>query len=216
MALLKHINQWRKTGTGMIATPFAEGAAFLKTALDLDRPDIQLHFVIGIVDDHARKLHLGHGFSCHVCVLRPKSRGSVRLGSKDPTEPPEIDPQFLSDPGDLEVFKEGVRLSRKIMAASPLADYIHNELFLKENPDDDKLEHHLRSRSDTIYHPVGTCKMGSDDLAVVDPNLKVRGIAALRVVDSSVMPRLIGGNTNAATIMIAEKAADLIRGRGHL
>lgn len=213
LRLLKHINKWRKTGTGMIATPFAEGAAFLKTAPDLDRPDVQLHFVISIVDDHARKLHMGHGFSCHVCVLRPKSRGSVGLISNDPMAPPKIDPQFLSHPEDLEVLKQGARLSRKIMAAPPVADYIHKELFIKGEPDDAQLEHHIRSRSDTIYHPVGTCKMGRDDLAVVDPELRVRGLESLRVVDASVMPRLIGGNTNAPTIMIAEKAADLIRGR---
>jgi choline dehydrogenase-like flavoprotein len=211
--LLKHINKWRKTGKGMIATPFAEGAAFLKTAPDLDRPDVQLHFVISIVDDHARKLHLGHGFSCHVCVLRPKSRGSVGLQSSDPMAPPKIDPQFLSHPDDLEVLKKGARLSRRIMAASPVADYIHKELFIKGEPDDAQLENHIRSRSDTIYHPVGTCKMGGDEFAVVDPKLRVRGLEALRVVDASVMPRLIGGNTNAPTIMIAEKAADLIRGR---
>ncbi|OUS37796.1 glucose-methanol-choline oxidoreductase [Rhodobacterales bacterium 56_14_T64] len=211
--LMKHIHEWRKTGKGMIATPFAEGAAFLKTTQDLDRPDVQLHFVIGIVDDHARKLHLGHGFSCHVCVLRPKSRGTVGLVSDDPLAPPKIDPQFLSHPEDLEVLKQGARLTRQIMAASPLADYIHKELFIKGEPDDAELEQYIRTRSDTIYHPVGTCKMGHDDLAVVDPELKVRGLEALRVVDASVMPRLISGNTNAPTIMIAEKAADLIRGR---
>ena len=213
VSLLKHISKWRKTGRGMIATPFAEGAAFLKTAPDLDRPDVQLHFVISIVDDHARKLHLGHGFSCHVCVLRPKSRGAVGLTSGDPLAPPKIDPQFLSHPDDLEVLKKGTRLSRDIMAAPPVAEYAYKELFIKGEPDDAQLEHHIRARSDTIYHPVGTCKMGRDEFAVVDPNLKVHGLEALRVVDASVMSRLIGGNTNAPTVMIAEKAADLIRGR---
>ena len=213
VSLLKHIIEWRKTGGGMIATPFAESVAFLKTTPDLHRPDVQLHFVISIVDDHARKLHLGHGFSCHVCVLRPKSRGSVGLLSGDPMAPPKIDPRFLSHPDDLEVLKQGARLTRKIMAAPPLADYIHKELFITGEPDDAGLEQHIRARSDTIYHPVGTCKMGRDDLAVVDSELKVQGLEALRVVDASVMPRLIGGNTNAPTIMIAEKAADLIQGR---
>jgi choline dehydrogenase-like flavoprotein len=211
LSLLKHMINWRKTGKGMIATPFAEGAAFLKTASHLERADVQLHFVISIVDDHARKLHLGHGFSCHVCVLRPKSRGSVGLTSPDPLAPPRIDPQFLSDPDDLATLISGVRKTRQIMQTAPLADYIHKELFIAEEPDDAALEQHIRARSDTIYHPVGTCKMGQDDMAVVDPELNVRGMEGLRVVDASVMPRLIGGNTNAPTIMIAEKAADMIR-----
>jgi len=216
LSLLKHMADWRKSGTGMLSTPFAEGAAFLKTESHLERADIQLHFVISIVDDHARKLHMGHGFSCHVCVLRPKSRGSVGLSSADPMAPPRIDPQFLSDPEDLAVLMKGARKTRQLMQTAPLAGYIHKELFIKEEPDDAALEQHIRSRSDTIYHPVGTCKMGRDDMAVVDPELKVRGLEGLRVVDASVMPRLIGGNTNAPTIMIAEKAADMIRGHAAL
>jgi choline dehydrogenase-like flavoprotein len=211
LSLLKHIINWRKTGKGMIATPFAEGAAFLKTKSHLERADVQLHFVISIVDDHARTLHLGHGFSCHICVLRPKSRGSVGLNSPDPLAAPRIDPQFLSDPEDLATLISGVRKTRQIMQTAPLAGYIHKELFIAQEPDDAALEQHIRARSDTIYHPVGTCKMGQDDMAVVDPELNVRGMEGLRVVDASVMPRLIGGNTNAPTIMIAEKAADMIR-----
>ena len=216
LSLLKHMADWRKSGTGMLSTPFAEGAAFLKTESHLERADIQLHFVISIVDDHARKLHMGHGFSCHVCVLRPKSRGSVGLSSADPMAPPRIDPQFLSDPEDLAVLMKGARKTRQLMQTAPLAGFIHKELFIKEEPDDAALEQHIRSRSDTIYHPVGTCKMGQDDMAVVDPELKVRGLEGLRVVDASVMPRLIGGNTNAPTIMIAEKAADMICGHAAL
>ncbi|MBY5977674.1 choline dehydrogenase [Phaeobacter italicus] len=211
VSLLGHILNWRKTGTGMIATPFAEGAAFFKTDPAENRADVQLHFVISIVDDHARKLHLGHGFSCHVCVLRPKSRGSVTLESTDPMAAPRIDPGFLSDPEDLDVLMKGVRKTRQIMAAEPLARYIHKELFIEGEPDDAALEQHIRNRADTIYHPVGTCKMGMDDMAVVDPQLRVHGLDGLRVVDASVMPRLVGGNTNAPTIMIAEKAADMIR-----
>lgn len=211
VSLLGHILNWRKTGTGMIATPFAEGAAFFKTDPAENRADVQLHFVISIVDDHARKLHLGHGFSCHVCVLRPKSRGSVTLESSDPMAAPRIDPGFLSDPEDLDVLMKGVRKTRQIMAAEPLARYIHKELFIEGEPDDAALEQHIRNRADTIYHPVGTCKMGMDDMAVVDPQLRVHGLDGLRVVDASIMPRLVGGNTNAPTIMIAEKAADMIR-----
>lgn len=209
--LLREILRWRKNGTGMIATPFAEGAGFLKTDAGLDRADIQLHFVIGIVDDHARRLHLGHGVSCHVCVLRPKSRGRVGLNSPDPLSPPLIDPQFLAEDEDLATLIKGVRQTRAIMAAQPLSGFLTKELFIEAEPSDTQLEAHIRDRADTIYHPVGTCKMGIDDHAVVDTRLRVHGLEALRVVDASVMPRLIGGNTNAATIMIAEKAADMIR-----
>ena len=203
--------RWRKDGTGMLATPFAEGAAFLKTDPALPRPDIQLHFVIGIVDDHARKLHPGHGFSCHICVLRPKSMGTVRLASADPSAAPLIDPQFLADREDLEVLVAGTRIARRIMQTAPLADFVARELYINGDPSDAELEDHIRERADTIYHPVGTCRMGGDSNAVVDPQLRVNGVEGLRVVDASIMPRLIGGNTNAPTIMIAEKAADMIR-----
>jgi len=209
--LLRHARAWRRDGSGMIATPFAEGGAFFKTNPGLERPDIQLHFVISIVDDHARKLHMGYGFSCHVCVLRPGSRGTVSLASADPLAAPVIDPQFLSDPADLSALMKGVRKTREMMRSQPLSGYIHKELFIDGEPDDAGLEQHIRARADTIYHPVGTCRMGRDEMAVVDPQLRVHGVEGLRVVDASVMPRLIGGNTNAPTIMIAEKAADMIR-----
>ena len=213
VTLFREALQWRKDGTGMLATPFAEGAAFLKTDPGLDRPDFQLHFVIGIVDDHSRKLHLGNGFSCHICALRPKSRGEVFLRSANPLAAPGIDPRFLSDPDDLRVTMKATRITRTLMATPPMAGYIHKELYIKSELDDAQLEDHIRSRANTIYHPVGTCKMGTDDMAVVGPDLKVHGLDGLRVVDASVMPTLIGGNTNAPTIMIAEKAADMIRGR---
>jgi len=211
--LLRHIRTWRKNGTGMIASPFAEGAAFFKSDPTIERPDLQLHFVISIVDDHARKLHLGHGYSCHVCVLRPKSRGGVFLKSGDPMAAPGIDPRFLSEREDLELLMKGARIARQIMNTPPMKEFMHKELFFKGEPTDSELEDHIRSRADTIYHPVGTCKMGVDDMAVVDPELKVHGLQGLRVVDASVMPTLTSGNTNAPTIMIAEKAADMIRGQ---
>lgn len=209
--LVKAILEWRQTGKGMIATPFAEGGAFIKTTPDLARPDVQLHFVISIADDHARKLHLGYGFSCHVCVLRPKSRGEVRLNDGNPRSAPQIDPQYLSVPDDMATLLKGVRKMREILRSPAFARYRDKELYTAEVESDEQLAEHIRLRADTVYHPVGTCKMGSDAMAVVDPQLRVHGIAGLRVVDASVMPTLIGGNTNAPTIMIAERAAEWMR-----
>ncbi|WP_298357323.1 GMC family oxidoreductase N-terminal domain-containing protein [Rhodoblastus sp.] len=209
--LVPHALAWRRDGSGMLATPFAEGAGFLKTAPGLDLPDAQMHFVIGIVDNHARKLHWGHGFCLHVCALYPHSRGRVFLESADPLAPPGIDPCFLSDRRDLETLIRAARIARDVVMTPPLAHYCDEELFgVRDGMTDAQWEDHIRSRADTIYHPVGTCRMGVDDLAVVDPQLRVRGLEGLRIVDASVMPTLIGGNTNAPTIMIAEKAADLM------
>ena len=212
VGLIKHINQWRKDGRSMIATPFAEGAGFLKTQKELDRPDVQLHFVISIVDDHARKLHLGYGFSCHVCTLRPYSRGTVSLESANPLSAPLIDPRFLSDARDLATTIAGAKRAREILLAPSLEKFRYKELFgIHDNMTDEQWAAHIRSRADTIYHPVGTCKMGVDEDSVVDPQLRVRGLKGLRVIDASVFPTLTGGNTNAPTIMIAEKAVDLIK-----
>lgn len=209
--VIKQIAQWRKDGTGMIASPGAEGGAFIKSDPSLDRPDLQLHFVISIIDDHARKLHMGYGFSCHVCVLRPYSRGSVGLVDANPMSPPRIDPRYLADERDAALSLKGAKIMRKIMEAPALAPYRDKEVYTAGVTSDAELMQHIRARADTIYHPVGTCKMGVDDMAVVDSQLRVRGVEGLRVVDASVMPTLIGGNTNAPTIMIAEKAADMIK-----
>lgn len=212
LRLTAAIAQWARKGTGLLATPFAEGAAFLKTDPTLEQPDIQLHFVISVVDDHAKKLHLGYGYSCHVCVLRPESRGEVFLKSADPLADPGIDPKFLSDGRDLTKMIEGAKITRNILQTEPLAAYCKKELFgVKDNMSDAEWEQHIRARADTIYHPVGTCKMGVDDMAVVDPELKIHGLEGIRVVDASVMPTLTSGNTNAPTIMIAEKCADMIK-----
>ncbi|MTI42020.1 glucose-methanol-choline oxidoreductase, partial [Roseibium hamelinense] len=212
LRLVRHLWRWRKNGVSMAASTFVESGAFLKTSPDLDRPDIQLHFAIAVIENHARTLHYGYGFSCHVCKLRPDSRGTVTLASTDPLATPAIDPAFLSDPRDLETMIKGARITRDILEAEPLAKYRHRELFGTEKARTDAdWEEHIRARSDTIYHPVGTCKMGTDPMAVVDPALRVYGLKGLRVVDASIMPNLISGNTNAPTIMIAEKAADMIK-----
>jgi choline dehydrogenase-like flavoprotein len=210
--LLRHATAWRRDGGGMLATPFAEGAGFVKTAPGLEKPDAQMHFVIGIVEDHARKLHLGHGFSLHVCALHPFSRGRVFLQSADPMADPGIDPAYLSDRRDVDTLIRAAKLAREIVLTPPLRAYCERELFgVADGMSDAQWEAHIRARADTIYHPVGTCRMGSDDLAVVDPRLRLRGLEAVRVIDSSIMPTLVGGNTNAPTIMIAEKAAAMIR-----
>jgi choline dehydrogenase-like flavoprotein len=208
--LMRAANEWRTERMGHLRSTCAESGAFLKTDPSLDRPDIQLHFLVAMVDDHVRKMHWGHGYSCHVCVLRPHSRGTVRLASADPSAAPLIDPAFLSDPRDLETLRKGARMMAEIMAAPAFDRYRGPELYAAGNSDAE-LDAAIRARADTIYHPVGTCRMGSDADAVVDPDLRLKGIEGLRVVDASVMPRLIGGNTNAPVIMMAEKIAASIR-----
>jgi len=202
---------WKRNGTGVLTTNFAEAGGFLKSDPSVDRPDIQFHFVIGMVDDHTRKRHFKRGYSSHVCVLRPKSRGWVELESADPMKAPLIDPQFLADPEDLEVLRRGVKIQRRILEAPAFAPYRGKELYTNGSETDDQLDEWIRKRADSVYHPVGTCRMGKDADAVVDPELKVHGLEGLRVVDASIMPSVISGNTNAPCIMIGEKAADMIK-----
>lgn len=202
--------KWARSGEGAFASPMAEGGAFFKSDPSLERPDLQMHFVVGIVDNHLRTLHFRDGYSCHVCVLRPESTGHVGLQSTNPKAPPRIDPAYLSDPRDLEALKKGARIMEQVMEAGPMSPWRGKRLYAHDGSDA-ALEADIRARADTIYHPVGTCKMGKGDDAVVGPDLKVHGIDGLRVVDASVMPTIVGGNTNAPTIMIAEKAADMIR-----
>ncbi len=210
--ILREALRYRRERRGMVTSNFAEAGGFLKTRPDLPAPDIQLHFVVSLVDDHARKLHLGHGFSCHVCLLRPRSAGTLTLASADPLDAPLIDPAFLMDPQDVEDMVAGYKLTRRLLEAPALAGWVKKDVVTKAVRTDDDIRAILRRRVDTVYHPIGTCRMGTDAGAVVDPELRVRGVAGLRVVDASVMPTLIGGNTNAPTIMIAEKAVDMMRG----
>lgn len=210
MRLARAYRPWRDHGTGLMTTPGAEGGAFLSSRSGLSRPDIQLHFLVALVDDHFRRLRFSDGWGVHVCVLRPESRGTVGLRDANPASPPRIDPAFLSDPRDLDVLKAGLRIAETAMAAPELEPWRGRRLYPHDGSDA-AVEADIRARADTIYHPVGTCRMGRDGLAVVDPSLRVHGLAGLRVVDASVMPRLIGGNTNAPTIMIAERAAAMIR-----
>ena len=204
--VLRAIGPFRRGG-GLLTSNVAEAGGFLRTRPDLARPDVQLHLCIGIVDNHSRRLHATRGLSLHTCVLRPHSRGSVRLAGTDPRRAPLIDPAFLADPRDMETLIAGVGLARRILAAPAFARYAGPALYDAETDDEARLRETIRRHADTIYHPAGTCRMGSDAEAVVDPELRVRGVAGLRVADASVMPTLVSGNTQAACAMIGERAA---------
>jgi len=210
--MLKGIGEWRRSRSGMLTTNFAEAGGFIRSAADEPIPDLQLHFVVGKLVDHGRKTVFGHGYSCHVCLLRPRSRGSLRLASADPQVAPLIDPAFLQDPDDLRRLVQGFKLTRELLSQPALARHGGRESAASaEARSDAQIEQFIRHHADTIYHPVGTCRMGPDEGAVVDARLRVHGVSGLRVVDASIMPSVVGGNTNAPSMMIAEKAADMIR-----
>jgi choline dehydrogenase-like flavoprotein len=215
LKMLPDILQYIFKKKGKLANSMLEAGAFLKSSDELSRPDIQLHMVPLLYDDNGRdiKLMSGHGYSCHVCVLRPESHGTIELKSNNYLDDPIIDFNFLSDDQgkDRKVMIDGLRQLRKIMAAPAFDKYRVDEMHPGfENESDDSIFAKAKERLGLVYHPVGTCKMGQDELAVVDAQLKVHGIESLRVIDASVMPTLISGNTNAPTIAIAEKMADLI------
>jgi choline dehydrogenase-like flavoprotein len=208
---------WRyfAEGRGMYTSNAAEAGGFVRSAPDEPIPDLQFHFTPARLRDHGLDLRFlaGDGFSLHVCNLRPGSRGEIRLASADPLAKPAIHANYLSDPRDLEVMVRGLRIARKVLGAPALAEWRGEELLPGPaiGDDDDALRRFIRASAETIYHPVGTCRMGRDPMAVVDAELRVRGLQGLRVVDASIMPLLVGGNTNAPVIAIAEKAAEMIR-----
>ncbi len=214
-ALLSWIARFAVTGGGPGTRPPVECGGFVKTSAEQTRPDLQYHFVPFGVDspntDEKRDPPVGRIFSICPSLIYPRSRGQIRLGTNSPLDSPAIDPAYFSDDSDMQLLVEGVKAAREIAALAPLSRYRGAEL--SPGPDaktDDDIRASIRTRLNTIFHPVGTCKMGTDEEAVVDPQLKVRGVDGLRVVDGAVLPNIIGGNTNAPIIMIAEKAADMI------
>ncbi len=212
-SLIRGVFEWRTSRTGIITTNVAESTAFYKVKDASPTADIQAALVVGIVDDHTRKKHFKHGYCLHVTLMRPASRGSVGLKSANAKDAPVIDPQYLSARDDVDTLLAGSKEAFKIMGQAPLLKY-QGQLLYPVNVDDDAdLEREIRRNADTEYHPVGTCKMGpaSDAMAVVDAELRVHGVKGLRVIDASIMPNLISGNTNAPTIMIGEKGADMVK-----
>ncbi len=209
--MAKAFFEHRRKRTGILTTCYAEGGGFWRSLPDLPAPDIQYHFVPAMLEDHGRTRVKGHGFSGHVCVLRPESRGTVRLASPDVGTAPLIDPNFFSDERDMATIKRGVRELHRIFNAPSLAAYGGKVRYPVDLADDAALDDHIRATADTVYHPVGTCRMGPNADDVVDPRLKYRGLDGLYVADASIMPRLISGNTNAPSIMIGERCADFVR-----
>lgn len=199
--------------SGVLTSAVAEAGGFIKTSDEAETPDLQLHFIPAAMDDHGRNLKMlfKYGVAIHACLLRPKSRGSVTLYGSAPHLNPNITLNMLSHPDDQALMIKAIKRAREIFAQPPVANKVTNEIFPGEGcqSDEDILEF-LKNKASTIYHPVGTCKMGQDELSVVDNELKVHGIDSLRVVDASIMPTVVSGNTNAPTIMIAAKIADNI------
>jgi len=198
-----------KTGPG--TSNVAEAGAFLSSRGEPQTPDIQFHFIPAQVMNHGRTILDGHGVTLHACCLRPESRGAIRLASSDPLKPPAIDPNYLASGYDLKILMDGIRRGREILAAPAFRPFLGPERFPgAAQQTDAEIEDFIRASAETEYHPVGTCRMGSDAMAVVDERLRLRGIEGLRVIDASIMPTLISGNTNAPVIMIAEKGAAMV------
>ncbi|MCB9625875.1 MAG: GMC family oxidoreductase N-terminal domain-containing protein [Sandaracinaceae bacterium] len=211
--VLKAMWEWRQRRTGLMTSCVAESGVYYRTDPSVEVADMEMELIVGIADDHGRKNHLGHGYSAHLLLARPKSQGEVTLASADTREPPLIDPRYFSHPYDMPTLVKGTQIALDIMQDKAF-DAVRGEmLFHYERDDPQQIEATLRDHADTEYHVCGTCKMGpeSDPLAVVDAQLRVRGLAGLRVADASIMPQVTSNNINAPVIMIGEKCADMIR-----
>ena len=201
-------------GKGPLTSNVAEAGGFVRSDARLDRPDLQLYFAPAYYIEHGFIRPSGYGISLGICLLRPRSRGEITLRSRDPRHPPCIQPRYLEDAADVRPLLEGVRLARRIMQAPAFDPFRGTERLPGPHVvTEEELVADIRNRLETLYHPAGTCKMGQDALSVVNPRLQVHGVRGLRVVDASIMPALVGGNTNAPVVMIAEKAVDLILDR---
>ncbi|MCO5316003.1 MAG: FAD-dependent oxidoreductase [Solirubrobacterales bacterium] len=210
----KALAEWALRRTGPLTSTVAEAFLFTRSRPGLPAADLQFHFVPGYFSQHGADKYDRDAITLGPVLISPKARGEVTLKSPDPGAKPAILTNALAEPEDMAAMVHGVRLAREIAAAEPLGSRTGREIYPgADTVDDEAIEDDIRDRTELLYHPVGTCRMGSDDAAVLDPELRVRGVAGLRVVDASVMPLIPGGNTNAPTIMIAEKAADLILGR---
>jgi choline dehydrogenase len=209
-----NVVQYALFRSGPLASNVFESTAFIRTKPGLDRPDLQMVFQPARRNPNTFPFPLGHGYAFSAVGLYPKSRGRISLSSADPHAYPIIDPNLLSDPEDLATLVRGLQLARRLAATSGFAKY--NAVEVQPGPsvqDEEGLADYVRRASSTVHHPVSTCRMGSDPGAVVDPQLRVRGVDRLRVVDASVFPRIVGGNTNAVVVMVAEKAVDMMLGR---
>ena len=213
LAMARALGQYLLAGSGPIMTSGLDAWAHLKTRPDIEYPDLQVYCVNLMYNDHGRDVIPVEGFMATMTGLRPHSSGAITPQSADPLAPPRIDPRYLSEPEDLRVLREGLRLCREIVAQKAF-DGLRAEEYAPGAAarSDEALDAYIRANAATLYHPVGTCRMGHDELAVVDPQLRVRGVDGLRVVDASIMPEIVSGNTNFPTMMIAEKAAAAILG----
>jgi len=201
-----------KQGMGLLTSNIGEAGGFLKLDPDADAPELQFHFAPNYFIADGAGNPAGHGFTLMPGIVGTKSVGSLKLISSDPHAKPAIDPAILQEDHDLEVMVEGIKIARNVLNAPALAEYRGVEYMPGESVrTDDEIRDYIRQNTQTIYHPVGTCKMGSDDMAVVDSRLRVHGIKGLRVADASIIPRIINGNTNAVCMVIGDKCADLIR-----